>query len=726
MTSRISSFNIAKEDMRHRTWMLAMSILGNVLSLPVLFLLMNHTFIERMERYTSSERALTYLSQAYTELFNSYFTVAQGLILMFGAVIVAFFGFRYLYSRRMVDLYHSIPVKRTKLFFITYVNGFLIWVIPMLISMLLTIILLYSNLVQYGLTASFGPLCALAWSNTWRFILAFLIMYHFALVCVMLSGNIFNAICSTAIGGTLVFALYALLANGYASTFFYTHNYMTDEPLYKCSIFSPLVNAILVLVDCKLPIFWVGSVISAIVCLIVAWLLYLHRPSELAERGIENAFVQHGLRIATSVLGGLTGAIIFVAILDKDATAWHLFGAILVGVLCFGVLNCIFHMNFRSFLSHKLEMLGTVVLTCVILLAFKGDWFGYDEYIPDKEDIVSASMYYYDYSDQNGYWWYNINEEDNEMVYTDVDVIYNLLCTMTSPSHLGELDTNYDTFDLEVTLKNGKTFTRMYRILPEDAEVIRPIIESPEYQSVAYAFSSGNSEYPAELSIYTVLQGTTDSITDAGQIQQIVDAYRADFAEHSTMDKLGIGLYLGEIQIRTYEDNYSYYRCSPVIWSDYTRTIAVLKELYPNMAITKDDVTITSLTIDQSFDSRIPSDILYSYYGIEGYEDFNSYYDRLTQALDEEDAAANASSTVETARAYESTFYQLTITDMDELEKYKDSLYLCEYDGYSFFYDSRDYVYVGDALTSNGNRVTCYTKSGEFPVEWIDRMIDNQ
>lgn len=39
MTSRHCFFSVMKEDLRHKTWMLALSVLGNLLALPVLFLL---------------------------------------------------------------------------------------------------------------------------------------------------------------------------------------------------------------------------------------------------------------------------------------------------------------------------------------------------------------------------------------------------------------------------------------------------------------------------------------------------------------------------------------------------------------------------------------------------------------------------------------------------------------------------------------------------------------
>ena len=64
MTSRISYYKIALEDLRRRIWMLALSCLGNVLALPVTFLIMNHDYLEIIERNSETSEIIA-LFQRY-------------------------------------------------------------------------------------------------------------------------------------------------------------------------------------------------------------------------------------------------------------------------------------------------------------------------------------------------------------------------------------------------------------------------------------------------------------------------------------------------------------------------------------------------------------------------------------------------------------------------------------------------------------------------------------
>ena len=245
MTSRISYSNIAKEDLRRRSWMLALSCLGSVLAFPILFLLLNGDYIQS---YTNrGVEKLAYLSQAYANFFSRTGTVSQGIILYAGAAIVSIFGFRYLYSRKMVDTYHSLPVKRNRLFIVTYVNGLLIWLLPMLLSMVTTLLMMLINLLRFGIADQFGKVILSALSTLPFYLISFLTVYHFCLICVMLSGNAFNAICTSAVGGTIVSIMYGIVL-GFCGTFFDTFVELNID-IGDVAWASPLVSPVIILAD---------------------------------------------------------------------------------------------------------------------------------------------------------------------------------------------------------------------------------------------------------------------------------------------------------------------------------------------------------------------------------------------------------------------------------------------------------------------------------------------
>ena len=69
--------------------------------------------------------------------------------------------------------------------------------------------------------------------------------------------------------------------------------------------------------------------------LLAAW-LFVKRPSELAERGIQIPLLQHFGRILAAFLGSILGAIFFVWTTGDESIGWQFFGALLVGILAFG------------------------------------------------------------------------------------------------------------------------------------------------------------------------------------------------------------------------------------------------------------------------------------------------------------------------------------------------------------------------------------------------------
>ncbi|MBO5985426.1 MAG: hypothetical protein J6Q02_01350, partial [Lachnospiraceae bacterium] len=137
--------SIMREDFRHKTWMLALSILGNFLAGPVAALYyvgrMNVTY----ERYVIKGNGV--YNQAFDYVMNlseltsvkyddclqyltRVFTWAMLIIAVGGALIVGLQSFRFLFQKRCVDLFHSVPVSRRKLFTAIWLNGFLLWLVP--------------------------------------------------------------------------------------------------------------------------------------------------------------------------------------------------------------------------------------------------------------------------------------------------------------------------------------------------------------------------------------------------------------------------------------------------------------------------------------------------------------------------------------------------------------------------------------------------------------------
>ncbi len=743
MTSKISFFNIAREDMRRRVWMLALSCLGSFLSLPIAFLLSNTGILNRIDRLSSELTDAELLAEYYANFFRSDALVTVGTVLTAGSIITAIWGFRFLYSRKMVDLYHSIPVKRERLFFVVYLNGLLIWLVPFLVAVGVTLILIFANMTAYGALAYFGSVAGMALRLAGLAIICYLSFYHILLVGVMLSGNAFNALFVTAILSSGVAAIYGmlqLLSSSFLDTF-------VSAPMTWWHIVwaSPLVCPFFLMTDfastgagalfiqasaSNYDPYWllrVGNVLVMLFNLLAAFQLYRKRPSELSEHGVDHRRAQSLIRIVVGLAAGLFGSMIFQGILDKDAIAWQVFGILLCGIFAFGVADIILHMNFKSFFAHKKQMGITVAVSCLILFVFAFDLTGFDSRLPDKNRIKSSAIFISNFNDdtyryqfrEDGvmYWNYDYYEERN---FENLDALYPLLEQLTESNR--SYNEGYATsIDIKLDTVLGP-FRRHYRIHQSDLEVLRPIIESEEYLKTFYPASTGQFPTPKELRVDSRISYTECSVTDAKRIQEIMEAYAADFRDNCTIEKLRSGIEVANLHLYyPYEREGSReFRTNSFnlnIYSHYTRTIAKLTEYYPELILEKEKLNIATLqlnaelTLDEIF--LFPESVKKLLQMNEGETD-----DKAKTPAAEAAEITTSAFVLDTKQVVikEVMTSEISITDPKEIAALLPYLYPGDL-SYSPFEDFREYIYLGHAEQANGYTLSCYLKKSDLPLK---------
>jgi hypothetical protein len=466
--------------------MLALSCLGSFLAMPVFYLLysknwVNHIALwtEQQELWVVRERKLELLQEFYVQSLP----VTCGVIACAGALIVGLFGFRHVFSKKMVDQFHSIPVKRRDLFLAQYLNGFNIWLVPMLIGAISCAILStffvgdFVDWMVYVVKPLGLVICNL--------VITFLLIYHVVIVAVMMSGNILNTLVNGTIINFAVILLYCMM-EAFCGMYFDTYYSFFEQNINNMFWTSPICSAIFQLYMYAAEEMLVFPVIMNILMILVLFAvgfgLYLVRPSELSEQGMKIKWVQVLFKSISTVLAGLAGWGIFYLL--TESLAWQIFGTILAGVLCYGILDIIFHMDFKAFFAHKLQLGGTVLATILIGLTFFFDWTGYDAYMPKKENIEEIGIYVNGMGmNNNSSWQYDMSIENriNRMSYRDKEVIYKLLAELTGreSQYLG---TGYSqTLYVRVTERNGKTYYRQYRIRKSHEEIIVPILCDESY-----------------------------------------------------------------------------------------------------------------------------------------------------------------------------------------------------------------------------------------------------
>ena len=177
MTSKSLFFKLMKEDFKTRVWTLAISILIFFFSLIVATAMMISFNLYEGSAYSyKADLALNFIS--YIDVKNPFF----GMIFIVLALVMAMSGFSYLYSKKKVDMYHSLPVKREVLYFIKIINGILIVLIPFIICEIVASLLILAN------TGEIIVITSALWSIA-EWTLLFIMSYFLTVFSIMLTGN---------------------------------------------------------------------------------------------------------------------------------------------------------------------------------------------------------------------------------------------------------------------------------------------------------------------------------------------------------------------------------------------------------------------------------------------------------------------------------------------------------------------------------------------------------
>lgn len=728
----VSLWSLMREDLRRKTWMIALSILGSFLAGPVAFLFyFSDGMNGRINQYiqivgdavysregdflmTLQEYYKTLLEQA-TGYLNSYYFILMLVIAFVGAMIVAFFGFRFLYHKRMVDLYHSAPVSRRKLFTAFWLNGVLIWLMPALATSLLVFV--FASIFTKGNYVA--TLLVTVLHMLLRLCLCYLIVYHVCLVGVMLSGNVINAIVNgLAIGLLVLGCVVAVIA---LSETFYANYYLPSELFFENPLYglSPLVTPIL------LTYYWMreGGAVTALlvwhlVCgiivmlgnLVLAYLLYLRRPSELSERGLENKWVRILLRSSICVVGGIGFAMIFQIAAGFGRFGWILFGMFFGSALSFCILNVIYHCTFKEVFSHKINYAIVLGICLVLFFGAMFDVTGYGKRLPKKENITGISLCVPKYMDNDANallskdgLLYDIHGSGPNPAYTsrDQESIYNLLSACVKNDGLSW--NSYTNVTVKVYTKFG-SYYRSYKLPDEDYALLAPFVESREYAEVNYPVKSLKLGMPTSVTLVSSF-GRDDQINDPSRIEALMNAMHQDFEDHRTQkdllrDSRVFALRMSFPREGGNRINYSY---NIPYW--YERTVSLVKGWYPDRQWDPYIEDIEQFVLSSEItvlEGQSPHAALLKLYG---YDENGMPLTDLT-ALPAKYRISNSESTY----TYADWAFKASSTDF--LKDIEPCLIWGLYENPL----ENDYVFLGTAYLKEGGTARCYIQASKLPL----------
>lgn len=730
MTSQISTHKLLRQEIRQNGWMFALTTLIHFLAGPVTFLLGTadyHLWNEANAGYRFSNF-----------FFDAYFIMQ--IFVMIICITLCIVIYRYLFSRRMVDLYHSVPISRGQLFWVKYLHGFLLWFVPFIINAVCIFLLCCFRLHKQDFLAS----TLFSFAKAILFVLlCFFIFYHLFLTAVYLSGNVLNMFLNVAAMGCCAYFLWLMFyacADYFFDTYCYNITQVQTDIIFSLSPFlAPFaiygnISSLSFSNHMLLPV--LSAVISALY-LLLAHRLCMKRPSELAERGTLAKGYTPTVRIFASILLGLAGSIFFCEVSNSsEELAWSIFGVLLCSIVSFGAINSIFNATIKAFFKHKFQLVAVVFVSTLIILTFHFDLLGYDTYIPDKEDIAGIAIFNYSLSDDS----YDLNMDENSSItYTSKytsdtsyvrqkDLITNQeLCYQMLNDFLyldNYADKGSTSYYVKVQLTNGYSYERRYTLPDVYYEKLAAFIEAEEYKSANYKYSCGIFGYPDYLEVslwdYSIVTKTNEEI-----IREVMDAYWQDFEAHYNIKDLGSYLRIGELSGYYYMEDGSNRHFSLYIPEFYENTIAVLEKLHPEympFAQTASDIKELTIYADGSYNYETQEEFtledLYEYFGYTESSQVQEITSEETM-VPSDIQIVNVESTSLAAYSY----MELTITDIETLEELFPFLY---FGSYYDLYDLDEYIRIGNVVGKNNASVNVYAKPGTLPKEIIEVLYNNR
>ena len=539
MTSKSLFFKLMKEDFKTRVWTLAISILIFFFSLIVATAMMISFNLYNSSTYNySDDLAMNFMS--YIGINNPFF----GIIFIVLSLVMAMSGFSYLYSKKKVDLYHSLPVKREVLYFIKLINGILIVVIPFIICEIVASLLVIAN------TGKISVLIAAIWAIA-EWTLLFILSYFLTLFSIMLTGNMLIGILACGFF-SFYFPLISLVLKGYQSSFFdtyYTSGFIIENVLPNMSSFMLMFN----IFELKWLTRIIIVILASIAFLFINLFLYKKRASEAAGKSVSFNVIKLPIKammvIFISILMYLLGYEVM-----NDSIGWGLFGLIVSGAITHCVMEIIYNQDFKKIFAKKIELLVLIIISIFIAAAFQFDIFGYDSYIPSASQIKSTAVisdllesnseqYYNKVEISDGYYDESFVDVDyasdskieadqiKKMDIQNKDAVLELARQgIEAAKYDLEPQGDFDRVLISYKLKNGRTVGRVYYVdLDQSTSGLSSVYADESYKKSSYPILSENPENIVSVDFNGIMDNDTHIVFHDDELKKkFVETYKKE------------------------------------------------------------------------------------------------------------------------------------------------------------------------------------------------------
>lgn len=631
MTSKNFSFkSLVRHNMTSRMWAIALSILGCMAGLLLPIFAIQQDYQVQLKFTTEPDYART----AADVLKNTQNSIAQvisfdspfiKLVLIVLATLCGVAMFRYLHDRRQVDFYHALPISRGKLFAVNYISGVLL-VLPFYL-IVLVIGLIFVSAMGLGDQITGALLVQSILGN----IAYFLLNYTVAVLCTVLTGNTIITVL-LGIWAQLGIPVLMVMVQCYQAMFYET--FSSTVPLMQTFVLygSPMCNYLVTFHDTHtmyVPLFdtaldvvggmavLIYPVILTIVLGVLSYFLFVRRKSENTGMAVSFRRAKAPIKWFMSMFSGLGFGLIFTVIFSGTSGGMW-FGLVFGVALCHMIVEIIYDFDFKALLHHWKQMIVLAILAVVVVAGIKNDVFGYDNYIPDVDDIASAAI---ESSYYNIDWNYNVQDiyKDQLTDAESIEKIHQLAeLSVANNGKPEEGDSTY-AYTIHYTLKNGDHVSRCYTEVPTNVvqDMMVDLVASEQYlkqystlQTLRIPATNEEGMTRLEVRNSAAPEGTLPQATliSRNEIQEVIDQLRADQianAEAHLKEFPVMQLTIENEWAERPEDNRgALYSADLMVYAADTDTLALIKRLTGVEPVKLSHENVNSIEITQYDDQE--------------------------------------------------------------------------------------------------------------------------
>ena len=526
----------------------------------------------------------------------------NAIVLILLGFAEAYHQFGFLHRKRELDFVHSMPQKRKSIFASRYLGGVILVMVPFVIFIAV------GTMAALVTGANAAKLIPAVLTASGLNVLIFLLTYSVCIIAVMLTGRAFTGISGMAVLAAF-FPMLGLILDSIPQSWFRT--YVSGSQIgfgdvlqwispygfvrYWTSMYGGMYStgneSALSLSLRNAQVLSIVIAIAAIAGLVLlAFLLYKKHPLESAGEAMAFKKTEAPIRAALEAAGGLGFMQFFFDL--HSSFGWAIFGMVAGILIVHLVVQLIYRKEVKAMLAAPVQLAVTLLAGVLVAGALNFDWFGYDSYIPDADDIESAyidngidlgTLQIYGEDKGSADYWYLTEIDTSRYVQTEsvssdedketvLEVAREGIANVNAMSRRGGLSmlvknityaSSYNADDetravtITYKLKSGKTVKRNYDVNADLADsAYEAIYERNNMKELTDPILSLENMNVKSLGYFE--NGVTKSLSDEETTRNaILDAIRTD-TDGLTVEQMKAAYPVGILKVYIDEDAYEY------------------------------------------------------------------------------------------------------------------------------------------------------------------------